>query len=136
MVHLCCKCGLSGVDDKTNARENWQSPHKISESSAGSPGNRTPALYFLDFHFFSGKRSFGQVGKYHACGNSVCVCSILLACLQLFFIFSLEVLLLAVRISQWVCGSAVGSFVLVLFANPFHSSIGTHIAWVRSPEQL
>ena len=53
-----------------------------------------------------------------------------------FLFFSLEVLLLAVRISQWVCGSAVGSFVLVLFANPFHSSIGTHIAWVRSPEQL
>jgi len=42
----------------------------------------------------------------------VCVCSILLACLQLFFIFFMEVLLLAVGISQWVDGSAVGSLEL------------------------
>jgi len=33
IVYFCCKCALSGVDGKTILRENWQSPHKISESS-------------------------------------------------------------------------------------------------------
>ena len=109
ILYLCCKCALSGVDAKIIVRENWQSPHKISESSAGLPGNRTHALYFSDFHFFSWKRSIGQDGKIHVCRNSACVCSILLACLQLFFIFFiLEVLLLAVGISQWVDGQRLG----------------------------
>jgi hypothetical protein len=59
---------VSEFDCKT---ENVTSRFSVTSSkfSADPTGNNTRPLYFLDFHFFSSKRSIGRVGKIMSVGT-------------------------------------------------------------------
>jgi len=139
VLYECCNNVVTDVDFKNCVQIQTQKLTKIGDHMA--VGTKTPGLHSFLVDIFWNFIVFRRIGHLvewtnRLCGSSANSGSILFVRNCFLFFVHESFAFCRWKFSMWLGGSAVGSFVLVLFTNPFRTSIGTHMPWVRSPEQL